>query len=263
MLDASTRDLPKRLPVSQILVLAIALTPMACFTAGDDDAAPGTTNGGGAGTAGTTDGEDDMADGDPEASDTEGEPPTDDDPDTTAGDESSTTTDASGSTDSDTDGATDTGSAGCVAGTANVTTDGSVTASSTFGANEFPAALAVDGDGTTSWFSAGPGPNAAPSVFSWTADEPLCLNAVTLTGNGAHSNPDFHEGFGFGAVTIRAFLGRETVFGQEFPLDGTPDPSVTAALDGVLADRVELELVGHEDPICGGFAELVVTGGSS
>ncbi|MBL4685179.1 MAG: hypothetical protein JKY37_11360 [Nannocystaceae bacterium] len=236
---------------------------MGCLQADDDDAAPGTTNGGSAGATGVTDGADDMPDGGPEESEAEGEPPTDDDPDTTAGDDSSTTTTASGSTDSDTDGSTDTGSGGCVADTANVTADGSVTASSTFGDNEFPAALAVDVDAATSWFSAGPGPNAAPSVFSWTVDEPLCLSAVTLTGNGAHSNPDFHEGFGFGAVTIRAFLGRETVFGQEFPLDGSPDPSVTAALDGVLADRIELELVGHEDPICGGFSELVVTGGPS
>ena len=50
----------------------------------------------------------------------------------------------------------------------NVTSEGSVQASSIFGGNQFPAELAVDGSRGTSWFSAGPGSQGS-TTFLWTA----------------------------------------------------------------------------------------------
>lgn len=148
----------------------------------------------------------------------------------------------------------------CEPGT-DVTAMGTVVASSTFGDDEFPAALGIDGDPATSWFSAGPGPDTAPANFAWTLEDPRCLSTLVLTGNGAHANPDFRELFGFEALTVRVFLGEEAVFESDESLRGTPDPTVTVELGDVVGDRVELELSGHEDPVCGGFAELQITGG--
>lgn len=174
---------------------------------------------------------------------------------------SSNATTGQGSTSDPTDASSESGSIGdCEAGL-DVTAMGTVVASSTFGDDEFPATLGVDGDAATSWFSAGPGRDKAPANFAWTLENPRCLGTLVLTGNGAHANPDFRELFGFEAVTVRVFLGEETVFETGESLRGTPDPTVTVELGDVVGDRVELELSGHEDAVCGGFAELQITGG--
>lgn len=180
----------------------------------------------------------------------------------TQGTSGTSPTTGEGATGDPTDEGSDSGSGSdrCLPGSDNVTAMGSVIASSTFGDNEFPAALGVDGDPATSWFSAGPGPMAGPATFAWTVDEPRCLSTLVFTGNGGHANPDFHEQFGFEAVTVRVFLGEKPVFQTNESLRGTPDPTVTVELGDVFGDRVELELSGHEDPICGGFAELEISG---
>ncbi len=182
-------------------------------------------------------------------------------PDSTTGTGSEPTT-SPGATGDPTDTGSDSGGSGedCQPGSNDVTAMGSVVASSTFGDNEYPAALSVDGDPATSWFSAGPGPKGGPARFAWTIEEPRCLSTLVLTGNGGHANPDFHEQFGFEAVTVRVFLGEKAVFQMDESLAGTPDPTVTVELGEVFGDRVELELSGHEDPICGGFAELQLSG---
>ncbi|MBV1857875.1 MAG: hypothetical protein KUG77_05635 [Nannocystaceae bacterium] len=180
----------------------------------------------------------------------------------TSGSDSSPAT-SQGATDAPTDTSSDSGGndQGCQPGTDDVTAMGEVVASSTFGDNEYPAALGADGDPATSWFSAGPGPEAGPATFAWALEEPRCLSTIVLTGNGGHANPDFHEQFGFEAVAVHVFLGEKPVFQMEDSLEGTPDPTLTVEFGNVLGDRIELELSDHEDPICGGFAELQVIGG--
>lgn len=137
----------------------------------------------------------------------------------------------------------------------DITSTGTVAASSTFVG--FPAPLSVDGDRATSWFSAGPGADGDVSRFRWTAPGARFIEAVTVAGNAAH--PRFATGFGFATVDVVVLDGQTEVFRRRFDLPGTPDPDVTAR-PGVTGTDVVLELRGHEDPACGGFAELTVIG---
>jgi hypothetical protein len=134
-----------------------------------------------------------------------------------------------------------------------------VTASSEYPGGAFPAPLAVDGDPTTSWFSAGDvdGPS---SVFVWMLESDRPIGEVRITGNALQATPEFREGFGFDAVTVRVIDGEgNTVFEESHDLAGTPDPDVVV-FPGVSGRSVALTLTGHESPDCGGIAELTVIG---
>jgi hypothetical protein len=141
----------------------------------------------------------------------------------------------------------------------DITAQGVSGATSEFsgGGESFPAALAVDNDRTTSWFSAGEafGPT---QTFVWELPAATMINEVQIIGNGEH--PDYPTGFGFEQVTVRLFDDADAVvFEQVLSLAGTPDPNVSVA-PGIEGRRVELFFEQAESPDCGGFAELIVTG---
>ncbi|MBI2169491.1 MAG: protein kinase [Actinobacteria bacterium] len=129
---------------------------------------------------------------------------------------------------------------------------GSPTASSTY-SSEFSANLSLDGDRSTSWFSAGGG----SARFGATLSGATNITEITVVGNGAH--PQFPTGFGFGAVTIEVYLNDEVTFTETVSLPGTPDPNVTVR-PGAVGNAIVLNFTGGEAPDCGGFAELEVLG---
>ena len=140
----------------------------------------------------------------------------------------------------------------------DVTSTGTGGANSEFPNGQFPASLAVDGDVTTSWFSAGPG--AGPGIFTWTGPpKPFTITSVTIVGNGDNADPANRKGFGFGHVEVVLLLGGSEVFHQGFDLPGTPDPTVSVQ-PNVVADTVQLTFTGRESHDCGGFAELQIQG---
>lgn len=136
----------------------------------------------------------------------------------------------------------------------DLTGTGSVSASSTFNA-DFVASLAVDGSRGSSWFSAGGG----GASLTWSGRQRVFIETVDILSNASHQTVDFRTGFGFESVTVSVSDGGVTVFSETYGLPGTPDPDVRAS-PGVVGDTILLEFSGGEDPTCGGFSELVVTG---
>ena len=137
-----------------------------------------------------------------------------------------------------------------------ITKEGSVDVESEYSA-QYPKALATDGDVSTSWFSAGRS-DGASTTFTWTHERDDLITMVRIIGNGGNADPSVRSGFGFESVSIKVLdefgdVDFETTVG----LDGTPDPTVEVR-PGVEGRTVVLELIGHEDPTCGGFAELEV-----
>jgi len=134
--------------------------------------------------------------------------------------------------------------------------EGTVTASTTYD-ESFEAALSVDGDRSTSWFSAGPGSDGT-SVYRWTGTKDDTIAKIALLSNAENRVPDFRTGFGFGSVTVQVLdVDDNVVFEQTVALDGTPDPDV-AVSPGVIGRSVVLTFTGHEDATCGGFSELEI-----
>jgi hypothetical protein len=133
---------------------------------------------------------------------------------------------------------------------------GSVSASTSF--EGFPASLAVDGDISTSWFSAGSRVDGADSVYTWTGQQDDLIGTVTIIGNADQAVPEYRTGFGFGEVLIQVLDAQGTVVFQEsVGLAGTPDPNVTVHPNAI-GRTVVLTFTGHESPDCGGFAELQI-----
>jgi hypothetical protein len=138
----------------------------------------------------------------------------------------------------------------------NVTSEGSVQASSTFGGNQFPAPLAVDGSRGTSWFSAGP--ESLPTTFQWTGRRDDLISSIAVFSNDMHNDPSVRLNFGFGSVTVQVLNASGTVvFQQSVGLPGTPDPNIVVQ-PRVVGRVVRLLFSGHEDPGCGGFSELQI-----
>jgi hypothetical protein len=127
-----------------------------------------------------------------------------------------------------------------------------------FGKNEFPAALAVDGDVTTSWFSAGPDADGS-STYTWQTPETHIITSLVIAGNGQDSDTGTRTGFGFEHVHIILLNGDKVVFESDADMPGTPDPDVGAD-PNVEATTIKLVFTGHEFPNCGGFSELSVFG---
>lgn len=139
----------------------------------------------------------------------------------------------------------------------NITGEGTAEASTVFSA-EFPASLSVDGDLTTSWFSAGPG-STGQTVFRWTGAQDDLIREIAIISNRENSVPAFRTNFGFGTVLVQVLdAAGAVVFEQSLALDGTPDPDVTVT-PNVVGRVVVLTFSGHEDPTCGGFGELQIT----
>jgi hypothetical protein len=137
----------------------------------------------------------------------------------------------------------------------DIARQGNVNASTVFPGGEFPARLAIDGSAATSWFSAGP--ENGNSTFAWQGPEAM-IQSIKLVSNRNHARPDFRTGFGFGQVTIELYDSQQRlVFEQSAALPGTPDPDVTFQPNAV-GNRMLIHFSGHEDPTCGGFAELQI-----
>jgi hypothetical protein len=130
----------------------------------------------------------------------------------------------------------------------DVTSSGTVSASSTF-SSDFGIGLAVDGSAATSWFSSGGG----SATYTWRIAQPELISEITIVGNASHSDRSFRSGFGFGSVIVDLFLSGKLVGAAEASLPRTPDPTVMVAF-GVDADEVRLSFTGGEDPSYGGFA---------
>ncbi len=138
-----------------------------------------------------------------------------------------------------------------------ITQEGRVQVSSVFGQG-FGAELGVDGDPTTSWFSAGTQADGNTSTYTWTGQRDDRFILVRITNNSNHSVPQFRTGFGFETVTVQVLntSGRPT-FEQTVPY---PQPPTEATVLTPLATgrAIRLLLNGHEDPTCGGLSELFV-----
>jgi hypothetical protein len=134
--------------------------------------------------------------------------------------------------------------------------EGQATASSTY-SDAFRSELSIDGRDDTSWFSKG-NTDGPTSTYTWTHPKDDLITLVRIVGNGANADPANRNGFGFESVTIQVLDGSNDVdFEQTVVLPGTPDPTVEVR-PGVKGRTVRLIFRGHEDPTCGGFAELVV-----
>jgi serine/threonine protein kinase len=139
---------------------------------------------------------------------------------------------------------------------AEIASEGAVEASTTYDAN-FVAALSVDGDPRTSWFSAGPGADST-TVYQWTGQQDDFIARIEIVSNREHLVVDFRDGYGFGAVIIQVLdAGGSVVFEESAELPGTPDPEVVV-FPNVTGRSIRLIFSGHEDPGCGGFAELKI-----
>jgi hypothetical protein len=139
----------------------------------------------------------------------------------------------------------------------DITSDGGVSASSTFNSSYAPQ-LAVDRDPTTSWFSNGDGGN--PSTFRWTAPSDHLITQITIVGNAQNSNPAFQSGYGFQSTTVQVVdAGGNVVYTHTFPGPGAASNTVVAT-PNVTGRSIVLSLAGHETPTCGGFSELTVNG---
>ena len=135
-----------------------------------------------------------------------------------------------------------------------ITAAGSASASSTFGGNEYPPGLSVDGNAASSWFSAGGG----SATYIWDLGRGSAfIDSISVVGNAAH--PEFPTDFGFGSVIVRVLDGGTEVYSQSFSLTGTPDPDIIA-IPGVAGNQIVLDFSEGENTICGGFAELIVLG---
>jgi hypothetical protein len=141
----------------------------------------------------------------------------------------------------------------------DITATGSVISSSEFPGGDFPADLAIDGDPTTSWFSAGPRDDGV-TVFGWVPAEtlPVQIDSITIVSNELH--PEFPTGYGFEEVTVDVSDAEfNIVFTETLSLSGTPDPTVVVT-PNVRASFVSLTFRGSEALDCGGFAELIIIG---
>jgi hypothetical protein len=124
----------------------------------------------------------------------------------------------------------------------------------------YPASLGIDGDPTTSWFSAGPSPVTHTSTFTLEFDQPVTVTRVEFVGNGQQANPDFRTGYGFGRWTIDLLDGAgHSLLAINSSGSGTTDQNADVpSIAGVSA----VLFTGYDSQAsdCGGFGELRVIG---
>jgi hypothetical protein len=138
----------------------------------------------------------------------------------------------------------------------NITSEGTVSASSTY-SSQYPASAAVDGNPATSWFSAGAsdGPN---STFTWQGKTDQLITSISITGNEDNSIPANRTGYGYTQTEIQILNSAGTiVFNQTYPGPGDAAHDISAS-PNVTGETVRLVLMNRESPDCGGFAELKI-----
>jgi hypothetical protein len=139
---------------------------------------------------------------------------------------------------------------------AEIASEGMVDASSIYDST-FPASLAIDGDLSTSWFSAGPDADGT-STFVWTGEQDDFIGSIELISNRENQVVDFRTGYGFGEVTIQVYTSEDNlVFEETVSLDGTPDPDIRVT-PNVVGRWIWMIFRGSEALDCGGFGELKV-----
>ena len=137
-----------------------------------------------------------------------------------------------------------------------IASEGSVEATSIYDAT-FPASLAVDGDLSTSWFSAGPEGDGT-SAFVWAGLQDDFIASIELISNRENQVVEFRTGYGFGEVTILVLDAQDNVvFEESVNLDGSPDPDIRVT-PNVVGRWIRLVFTGSEALDCGGFAELKI-----
>jgi len=140
---------------------------------------------------------------------------------------------------------------------AEIASEGVVDASSIYDST-FPASLAIDGDLSTSWFSAGAVKGDGAPTYVWTGVQEDFIASIDLISNREHSVEFFRTNYGFGAVTVQVYDAADNlVYEETVQLDGTPDPDVHVE-PNVVGQWIWLTFTGGEAPDCGGFAELLV-----
>jgi hypothetical protein len=138
----------------------------------------------------------------------------------------------------------------------NVTSQGTVSASSTYSA-QYPASNAVDGNPTTSWFSAGES-DGPDSTFTWQGRSDVKITTITITGNEDNADPANRNGYGYAQTEIQVLNSAGVVvFDQTYPGPSDSTHDISASPD-VVGETVHLILENRESPDCGGFAELTV-----
>jgi hypothetical protein len=114
----------------------------------------------------------------------------------------------------------------------------------------------VDGDPTTSWFSAGDAEGRPDSTFTWAIPTDRLITTVHTTGNGANADPNARRNFGFRSATFDLFNTAGTkVFTADVSLPGLIDPDVLLH-PNVRGSKLVITWHIHKDPTCGGFGEL-------
>jgi len=140
---------------------------------------------------------------------------------------------------------------------AEIASEGKVEASSSYDAN-FPASLAIDGDLSTSWFSAGRVKGDGIPTFVWTGVQEDFIASIDVISNRENAVVDFRTNYGFESVNVQVFDAADNlVFQETVSLDGTPDPDVHVE-PNVVGQWILLTFTGGEAPDCGGFGELLV-----
>jgi hypothetical protein len=140
---------------------------------------------------------------------------------------------------------------------AEIASEGSVEASSIYDAT-YPASLAVDGDLSTSWFSAGAVKGDSTPSYVWTGLQDDFIASIDLISNREHQVALFRTNYGFGEVTIQVLDAQgNVVFEESASLEGTPDPDIHVT-PNVIGRSVRMIFTGGEAPDCGGFGELKI-----
>ncbi len=139
----------------------------------------------------------------------------------------------------------------------NLSSGAQASASSTY-SSDFPPRLSIDGDTGTSWFSSGPGQDGT-SAYTITLAHASTVTQIQFVGNEHHRNTQFRQGFGFRSWRIELLASGRVV--RTINASGSGTQSQNHDVPG-LSEITEVRFVGwdHEDPTCGGFAELRVMG---
>lgn len=139
---------------------------------------------------------------------------------------------------------------------AEIASEGTVEASSIYDST-FPASLGIDGDLSTSWFSAGPDADGTSS-FVWTGVQEDFIASIDLISNRENQVVEFRTGYGFEGATVQVYDSQDNlVFEESFSLAGTPDPDIRVT-PNVVGQWIRFVFTGSEALDCGGFGELKV-----
>ena len=139
---------------------------------------------------------------------------------------------------------------------AEIAAEGTVDVSSIYDST-FPASLAIDGDPTTSWFSAGPDEDGT-TRYVWTGVQEDFIATIDLISNKDNEVAEFRSGYGFESVLIQVYDAQDQlVYEETVSLAGTPDPDIQIT-PNVVGQWIWIIFSGSEAQDRGGFAELKV-----